>query len=184
MAEKVAISDVQLIDRLKSGDESALTAIYKKYWQQLFLSAYNVLKDKQACEDVIQELFIKLWNSRDDIEIVVSLKAYLYASIRYEVYRQIRAGVVTSDVFDALANRLQSPATHENLEYKELVSQVNSVVETLPEKCREVYKLSREEYLTHKQIASRLNISTKTVENHLTKALKQLRTSLGTLFLL
>jgi len=93
-------------------------------------------------------------------------------------------GVSTSDVFDALANSLQSPATHENLEYKELVSQVNSVVETLPEKCREVYKLSREEYLTHKQIASRLNISTKTVENHLTKALKHLRTSLGTLFLL
>jgi RNA polymerase sigma-70 factor (ECF subfamily) len=184
MAEKVATSDVQLIDRLKSGDESALTDIYKEYWQQLFLSAYNVLKDKQACEDVIQELFIKLWNSRDNIEIAVSLKAYLYASIRYEVYRQIRAGVVTSDVFDALANRLQSPATHENLEYKELVSQVNSVVETLPEKCREVYKLSREEYLTHKQIASRLNISTKTVENHLTKALKHLRTSLGTLFLL
>ena len=184
MAEKVAISDVQLIDWLKSGDESALTAIYKKYWQQLFLSAYNVLKDKQACEDVIQELFIKIWNSRDNIEIVVSLKAYLYASIRYEVYRQIRVGVATSDVFDALANRLKSPATHENLEYKELVSQVNSVVETLPEKCREVYKLSREEYLTHKQIASRLNISTKTVENHLTKALKQLRTSLGTLFLL
>ena len=184
MAEKVAISDVQLIDRLKAGDESALTAIYKKYWQQLFLSACNVLKDKQACEDVIQELFIKIWNSRDNIEIAVSLKAYLYASIRYEVYRQIRAGVATSDVFDALADRLQSPATHENLEYKELVSQVNSVVETLPEKCREVYKLSREEYLTHKQIASRLNISTKTVENHLTKALKQLRTSLGTLFLL
>jgi len=92
MAEKVATSDVQLIDRLKSGDESALTAIYKKYWQQLFLSAYNVLKDKQACEDVIQELFIKIWNNRDNIEIAVSLKAYLYASIRYEVYRQIRAG--------------------------------------------------------------------------------------------
>jgi RNA polymerase sigma-70 factor (ECF subfamily) len=184
MAEKVAINDVQLIDRLKSGDESALTAIYKKYWQQLFLSAYNVLKDRQACEDVIQELFIKLWNSRNNIEIAVSLKAYLHASIRYEVYRQIRAGVITTDVFESLADRLPNPSNYENLEYKELVSQVNSVVETLPEKCREVYKLSREEYLTHKQIASRLNISTKTVENHLTKALKQLRTSLGTLFLL
>lgn len=184
MAEKVAISDMQLIDRLKSGDESALAAIYKKYWQQLFMAAYNVLKDKQVCEDVIQELFIKLWNCRSNIQITVSLKAYLHASVRYEVYRQLRAGVVTSDVFDDLASRLQSPASYENLEYKELVSQVNSVVETLPEKCREVYRLSREEYLTHKQIASQLNISTKTVENHLTKALKLLRGSLGSLFLL
>jgi RNA polymerase sigma-70 factor (family 1) len=184
MTEKIVTSDMQLIDMLKAGDESALTAIYKRYWQQLFLSACHVLKDKQACEDVIQELFIKLWNSRNNVEIAVSLKAYLHASIRYEVYRQIRAGVATTDVFDALADRLPSPANYENLEYKELVLQVNSVVNTLPEKCREVYRLSREEYLTHKQIASRLNISTKTVENHLTKALKQLRTSLGTLFLL
>lgn len=183
MTDKIIISDVQLVDRLKSGDESALTAIYKKYWQQLYLSAYNVLKDNQACEDIIQELFIKLWNSREIIRITVSLKAYLYASTRYEVYRQIRSGAVTSDVFDILADRLQTPAGQENIEYKELVLQLNSAVSTLPEKCREVYRLSREEHLSHKQIASQLNISTKTVENHLTKALKQLRTSLGSFFL-
>ncbi|WP_295713397.1 RNA polymerase sigma-70 factor [Mucilaginibacter sp.] len=184
MADKIVISDVQLIDRLKSGDDGALTAIYKKYWQQLYLSAYHILKDEQACEDIIQELFIKLWDNRSSVQISVSLKAYLYASIRYEVYRQVRNSMSTSDVFDTLFDRLQTPVDYENIEYKELIAQVSSAVNALPQKCREVYKLSREEYLSHKQIASRLNISTKTVENHLTKALKQLRTSLGCFLLL
>lgn len=184
MLNRIVLSDIQLIDRLKDGDETAISAIYKKYWHLLYVSAYNVLKDRQACEDIIQELFIKLWKNRDSIQINVSLKAYLYASIRYEVYRQIRTGMVRSDVFDDLPDRLQTPADHENIEYKELIAQVSSVVHTLPQKCREVYQLSREECLSHKQIALRLNISTKTVENHLTKALRQLRTSLGSFFLL
>lgn len=181
-AQNVLI-DLQLLEKLRSGDENALTGIYKKYWQPLFTSSYNILRDKQACEDIIQELFIRLWNNRQNIEITVSLKAYLYASMRYEVYRQIRTGAARAGIFDDLPERLQSPTTYGNIEYKELIAQVNSVVDSLPQKCKEVYKLSREEYLSHKEIAGRLNISTKTVENHLTKALRQLRTSLGTLFL-
>ena len=182
-ASQNVLIDLQLLDKLKSGDEDALTLIYKKYWQLLFTSGYNILKDRQACEDIIQELFIRLWNNRHAIEITVSLKAYLYASMRYEVYRQIRTGAVRADIFDELPERLPASSAYGNIEYKELIAQVSTVVDTLPEKCREVYKLSREEYLSHKEIASRLNISTKTVENHLTKALRQLRTSLGTLFI-
>jgi RNA polymerase sigma-70 factor (family 1) len=184
MTERIIQSDIELVVQLQLGNETALAAIYRKYWQQLYLSAYNVLKDKLACEDIIQELFIKLWNNRDNIEINVSLKAYLYAATRYEVYRQVKNGRVTADVFDRLYDYLQTPAEYENIEYKELMNRVSLVVNTLPDKCREVYKLSREDYLSHKQIASRLNISTKTVENHLTRALRQLRTSLGSFFLL
>jgi RNA polymerase sigma-70 factor (family 1) len=175
---EVLLYDVQLINRLKNDDETALSAIYKNYWQPLYVSAYHIIKDKQICEDVIQELFIKLWNKRHEIEITVSLKAYLYASIRYEVYRQIRMGAIRGDIYDDLIERIHTPAIYGNIEYKELIAQISSIINKLPEKCREVYKLSREENLSHKQIASQLNISTKTVENHLTKALRQLRTSL------
>jgi len=170
--------DTQLINRLKNNDDAALSIIYTKYWQLLYVSSYNILKDKQVCEDIIQELFIKLWNNRHQIEITSSLKAYLYASTRYSVYRQIRAGSVCVEIYPLL-ERLHTPSTYGNIEYKELLEQVNSVVNRLPEKCKEVYKLSREEHLKHKQIAERLNISAKTVENHLTKALRQLRTSLS-----
>jgi len=175
---EVLLYDVQLIHRLKQDDETALSVIYKNYWQPLYVSAYHVIKDKQICEDIIQELFIKLWNKRHEIEITVSLKAYLYASIRYEVYRQIRMGAIRGDIYDDLLERIHTPAVYGNIEYKELIAQISSIINKLPEKCREVYKLSREENLSHKQIAAQLNISTKTVENHLTKALRQLRTSL------
>lgn len=87
-------------------------------------------------------------------------------------------------IYDDVLERIHTPAAYDNIEYKELTEQVSSVVNTLPDKCREVYKLSREECLSHKEIASQLNISTKTVENHLTKALRQLRTSIGSVFLL
>lgn len=184
MPDKRALSDIQLIDRLKLDDEAALSAIYIKYWEVLYTSAYHVLKDRQLCEDIIQELFIKLWNNRYNTRITVSLKAYLYASIRYEVYRQIRTGAVRGDIYDDVLQRIHAPAVYDNIEYKELTARISSVVNTLPEKCRKVYKLSREECLSHKEIASQLNISTKTVENHLTKALRQLRTSIGSTFLL
>jgi RNA polymerase sigma-70 factor (ECF subfamily) len=184
MSDKIVMSDMQLIGRLKADDEAALTMIYRRYWQSLFKAAYNILKDRQACEDIIQELFIKLWDCRAEVEISISLKAYLYASVRYGVYRQIRTGSVKSEIFDDLIERLHTPATHNSIEHKELLLQINQVIDTLPEKCREVYKLSREECLSHKEIALQLNISTKTVENHLTKALRELRGSLGTAFIL
>ncbi|HEX8023941.1 RNA polymerase sigma-70 factor [Mucilaginibacter sp.] len=184
MSDKIVMSDMQLIGRLKADDEAALTMIYRRYWQSLFKAAYNILKDRQACEDIIQELFIKLWDCRAEVEISISLKAYLYASVRYGVYRQIRTGAVKSEIFDDLIERLHTPATHNSIEHKELLLQISQVIDTLPEKCREVYKLSREECLSHKEIALQLNISTKTVENHLTKALRELRGSLGTAFIL
>lgn len=179
MDKQVKIDDVELIDRMRSGDDIALKIIYDKYWNQLFNSAYTILHDQQACEDIIQDIFINLWNKRERIEIRVSLKSYLFASTRYEVYRQVRYGSVREDIFDHIHERLETPSEYGNIEYRELLSQINSIVDNLSAKCKVVYKLSREEQLSHKEIASQLDISTKTVENHLNKALKQLRISLG-----
>lgn len=169
---------------LKEGEETALANIYRVYWQRLYTAAYAILKDAQACEDIIQEIFLKLWQNRRQIEIKTSLAAYLYASVRYEVYRQIKAGRVREDLFDDIYERIQAGPDYGRIEYKELYSRINAIVELLPEKCKAVYKLSREEHLSHKQIAAQLDISTKTVENHLTKALNLLRLSLGQLLTL
>ena len=179
MTEKILLEDTELMYRLRAGDDSALKVIYKKYWNQLYTSAFHMLQDQQACEDIIQDLFINLWNKREQIEIKASLKSYLFASVRYEVYRQVRHGSVRSDIFENIQDRLQTPSEYGNIEHRELLSQVNSIVNKLSEKCKMVYKLSREEQLSHKEIATKLDISTKTVENHLNKALRQLRVSLG-----
>lgn len=175
----ILLEDKDLMERLRGGDDLALKLIYKKYWNQLFSSAYNMLQDQQACEDIIQELFINLWSKREQIEIKVSLKSYLYASCRYEVYRQVRNSTVREYIYENMHERLHTPSEYGNIEHRELLSQINSIVNNLSEKCKVVYKLSREEQLSHKEIASKLDISPKTVENHLNKALRQLRISLG-----
>lgn len=179
MIEQSTIDDLELMGRMKSGDEMALKLIYKKYWNQLYTSAFNVLHDQQLTEDVIQDIFTNLWIKREIIEIKISLKSYLFASTRYEVYRQLRYNSVRVDLFENVSERMESPSVYGNIEHRELLSQINSIVDNLSTKCKVVYKLSREEQLSHKEIASQLDISTKTVENHLNKALRQLRISLG-----
>ena len=171
--------DNQLFILIKKGSELALEIIYKRYWQPLYHSSYAMLKDGQACEDIIQEVFLKVWINRQQIQIKTSLSAYLFAAVRYEVYRQIKSGKVRADIFDQVCERIEAGPGYNDLEYKELHSKIAEIVDQLPDKCRTVYKLSREENLSHKQIAIQLNISTKTVENHLTKALSSLRFSLG-----
>lgn len=173
-------SDKILIKRLNEEDELALTTIYNRYWKLLFVYAINVLKNKELSKDVVQDVFISLWDNRKQLKIKVSLKSYLYASTRYQVFAKIRKKEHKLHValFDDIDNRLKKTSPETKLIYKELVEQINHVVALLPEKCRIVYKLSREEHLSHKEISQRLNISTKTVENHITKALRALRNAL------
>lgn len=173
--------DQILIDRLRSGDESALTELYNKFWQSLFMSSYNVLKDKELCEDIIQDIFMNIWNNREKLEIHISLKGYMYACARYQVFNQFKKNKdkIHVEFFDDLDKRFQHSTPETQLMHDELVQQINSIVESLPLKCQLVYKLSREEQLSHKEIAERLDISTKTVENHITKALQVIRLSMG-----
>jgi len=173
--------DTILINRLRSGDESALTELYNRFWQALFVSAYNVLKDKELCEDVIQDIFMNIWHNREKLEINISLKGYMYACARYQVFNQFKKNKdkIHVELFQEIDKRFQHSTPETLLMHEELVQQINAIIETLPEKCQQVYKLSREEQLTHKEIAERLNISTKTVENHITKALHVIRFSMG-----
>lgn len=175
-------SDTILINRLRNGDESALTELYNKFWQSLFVSSYNVLKDKELCEDIIQDIFMNIWHNREKLEINISLKGYMYACARYQVFNQFKKNKdkIHVELFEDLDKRFQYSTPETQLMHEELLDQINSIVEALPEKCQLVYKLSREEQLSHKEIAERLDISTKTVENHITKALHVIRLSMGT----
>lgn len=170
--------DAEIIRGLKDGDPQAMGLLYKLHWKALYISAYNVLKDKVVCEDIIQELFIRIWNKREELNITTSLQAYLSAATRYEVYRRLREHKKFEPIVDEMVSALAGGALQDILELKELESHISSAVDTLSPKCRNVYILSRNEQLSHKEIAGRLNISTNTVRNHLTHALHHLRGSI------
>ncbi|MCK0131236.1 RNA polymerase sigma-70 factor [Flavobacteriaceae bacterium F08102] len=175
-----------LLQRLSQNDQDALTSLYTTYWEALYISAFNLLKNKEACEEIVQDVFCNIWRNRATLKIAVSLKSYLFTAVRYQTFSQIRKNkkVQHIELFEHLDNRMHTTYPETDLIFEEFVEHVNSIVATLPKKCRKVYQLSRSESLTHKEIADRLEISTKTVENHISKALKTLRLALGMLSLL
>lgn len=156
-------------------DTETIILLYRNHWKGLFNLAYRILKDKQACEDIIQDVFINVWNKRQQIDVKQSLKGYLEASVRYEVFRKLRNEKKFEPVADEFAELYHETLIDERLDYKEALKNISSKIEELPVRCREVYLLSRTEHLSHSEISSRLAISTKTVRNHLTRALRQLR---------
>jgi len=176
-------TDAELIEKLKNNQEDAMIILYKTYWKVLYISAFKILQDKQACEDIVQELFIKMWNKRAEINIRSSIHHYLLAAVRYEVFRKIRESKNYEPIMNNILETISDLSVYDQLEYKELQAQISNVIDTLPAKCRQVYILSRNELLSHKEISSQLSISTKTVRNHITKALEHLRVSMNQILL-
>lgn len=169
------LSDHELVMKLKNHDDAAMVLLYKTYWKILFSTAYKILQDKQACEDIIQDLFINIWNKRGEIEFRNSVHSYLLAAVRYEVFRVVKESKKFEPIIDQMVDNFSDNVYYDMIEYKELEQQINAAISNLPPKCRDVYMLSRNEKLSHKEISSQLFISTKTVRNHLTKALHHLR---------
>lgn len=178
------ISDDEILKILKRGDDKSLSLIYEKYSETLYISAYNMLKNKEACEDIIQEVFISIWNKRKNLKINTSLKSYLHTSVMYGVYSYYRknSNKMNVELLEGFNTHVQYDNAETLLIQKEIISQINYVVKSLPKKCRLVFELSRNEQLSHNEIAEKLNISTKTIEAHITKALKAIRSSLGTAY--
>lgn len=174
-----------LISGVQEGSEEAFTRLYQLYVDELYQYANNVLKDATAAEDIVQELFISLWNSKDQLRIHTSLRAYLYTANRYLILRAIRKRKKEAQFFEQLEQKIRGSADIENHIYgKELDQRVASLTAQLPEKCRTIYLLSREHQLSNKEIADKLGISVKTVENQMTIALKKLRKGMGYLLVI
>lgn len=165
----------QLLDMLSQGDEAAFTEIYTRFWKKLFAIAYNRLKDTEAAEDVVHDVFVSLWTNRENNEIQL-LENYLGTAVKYMVFARIRK--MQRERIYAESSRqavIIEPSVENALHCKKILEIIKTEVEQLPEKCQLVFKYSRYEGLTTREIAEMLHISPKTVENQLSKALKQLK---------
>lgn len=174
-----AFTDERLLELLKRGDESAFTEIYHRYSEILYRFAWNILQEEDECADAVQEVFIWFWENRGTLR-VTALKYYLLAAVKYKLIRTIRNSKRREEI---LATRYEATSAYaeEDIELKELMAIIQHFTETLPPRAKEIFHLSREEYLTNREIAARMHISEKTVENQMTIALKKLKHTLGRL---
>jgi RNA polymerase sigma-70 factor (ECF subfamily) len=178
-----SIPDSELTSLLKSDDQSAFTELYNRYKGLLYIYACKITKDEDIAEDLVQELFINLWDKRETISFKSSVSSYLYSAIRYKFFDLVDKQKVRSDYVHAFQAFLDQGeyATDNYIIEKELSAIIEREVANLPAKMREVFLLSRKMNLSNKEIAERLDISEKTVKNQISAALKTLRLKLGLL---
>lgn len=172
------INDAVLLSWMKGGDEAAFQEIYKRYWKKLYLIARSKLQPEESPEDLIQDLFIKLWENRQVLEIE-NLSAYLSTSLRYAVINLYKSRLTKEKYLVHQQYTTGSDTgTEEEIACNELMLSLNRQVQVLPEKTRTIFHLNRFEYKTVKEIAQQLGIPERTIEYHIHQAQKLLKAAL------
>lgn len=176
MAAYNEYTDHALLELASKDNQHAFDALYLRHWEDMYKTAFIILKDAEPCKDIVQDIFIWLWEHRQTLQ-VLNLKAYLRAAVKFKIANYIRSGNVRESFFTELANRSFSLHTSpfDLIEFKQFKAIVRQAIDNLPDKCREIYQLSREKELTNQEIAEKLHISVKTVENQMTIALHRVR---------
>lgn len=179
--------DCRAEDTSVLSDEKAFESLFKTYYAKLTFFANKFVNDLQVSEEIVSDTFTGLWEQRKSLEITTSMNAYLYRMVQNRCLNYLKHKKVESEYVNYLAKHnmlTEIPASAQNPYFqKELEEQVQNAIAALPEKCREVFKMSRFEQLKNKEIAEQLNVSPKTVERHMTIALDKLRHCLKHLFI-
>ena len=172
-------TDQELINSLQKGDEQAMDVLFHRHYSFICRTVYRVLKDNNLAEDIAQEVFFGLWKKRENLTISTSVQAYLKRAAINKSLNFIRDQKVKFDDEEKMPVLTNQQATsQQQLEADDLQKLINESIDNLPEKCRLVFILSRFEEMTYQEIADKLDISIKTVENQISKALKYLRVAL------
>ncbi|WP_234735771.1 RNA polymerase sigma-70 factor [Tellurirhabdus bombi] len=171
--------DLQLLDALANDDRLALSELYNRYWYALFRVAYQKANSREVAEELVQDLFVGLWQKRATLR-VRQVEHYLFSAIKYSVIDFIRTQLVHEKFreYEYAFGLTSDMQTDNQLAYNDLVGSIETELIKLPSKTQEVFRLSRFDGLSIPSIAQTLNLSEKTVEYHLSKALKTLRLQL------
>lgn len=180
MRQYIKLSDANLLALLRQSDMIAFEELYERYWSKLYSAAHKRLGNREAAEEIVQDIFTSVWLKRSALVINSSFENYLYSSVKYMVFAsfQKESNRKAYESYVVHVKKDVDNSTDEVIAWNELKRNVSTEVEKLPEKCRKVYELSRKEFRSNKEIAFYLGISEKTVENHLTRALRTLRINL------
>ena len=173
-------TDQQVFSDIQSGDTASFEMLFKTHYDPLCRFALSYLQDPDDAEETVQGVFIGFWEKRKTIQVDASLKAYLYRSVRNACLNEIKRVKVRKLHADSMmveGEPQSQPSDHLAIR-QELEEKIQEALQALPEQCRLIFKMSRFEELKYQEIADQLNLSIKTVENQMGKALKIMRTQL------
>jgi RNA polymerase sigma-70 factor (ECF subfamily) len=174
------LTDTQTIELLTGGDEAVFEKVFKTYFKALHAYAFTILRDDTIAEEMVQIVFMKIWEKKGHLALQTSLKAYLYRSVYNESMNYLKHQKVKLKYQVHTQHHMKQDtdnASHQ-MQHNELEDRLHKALNELPEGCRTIFQLSRFEELKYQEIADRLQISIKTVENQMGKALKTLRLKL------
>lgn len=168
--------DKDLLKALKDGDLKAFDEIYYKYHKKLFAYSLKFIKSRADIEDLIQKIFVIIWEKRENINPEKSFNNYLFTIIRNEIYDFLKKKAITEYYNDQIFAEIEE--TNEDIEIKKLVEIIYSLIEKIPERRRQIFMMNRDLGMTYRQIATELGISENTVDTQIRNSLNYLRTEL------
>ncbi len=169
------------IHKLINGDQSALEELFNYYYPRLYNFSKSFLKIEEGIDDILQEVFIKIWQNRESIKKPDTFNSYIFTITKNLLLNELRRKLSDSKTKSEIQNRSLAEEYHqfEQIEFKELKEKLDFEIENLPEKQKEIFILSRKEGLSHKEIAEKLKISTKTVEYHIRQSINILKNKIS-----
>ncbi len=175
LQEMRQLADKELFELLKTKHaQTAFDELYARYWEKLFSFALKIANDQQIAEDIIQEIFVMLWEKKEQLS-VEHISSYLHQSVKFQVAKNIRKIKLTDKQEEIIENIAFERSSEDLLVLNELHSQIDASIGQLPPRCQEIFKLSRFESLSNQEIAQKLKISVRTVETQISIALRHLK---------
>ncbi len=177
-------TDEELLGLLKSDDNNAFRELYERYWKKLLVRASILLDSNEDAEELVHDIFVKLWRKRNTIALRHSFHTYIAAMLQYACFEVLASRKRSVSVKNNEMPHLADTSTQEYLDFDSLRIQLEDAVKQLPDKCQLIFRLSREEGLPDKVIADKLDVSVNTVRTQIARALRKLKASLNSFFIL
>jgi RNA polymerase sigma-70 factor, ECF subfamily len=174
------MTDMELVERIRKGDEKAFEILFRSYYKTLCYFAHKIVKDAIVAEEIVQDIFYYIWDKRAMLDLNTSVKSYLFKSAHNNSLKYLRHQKIVAGYEDRVKASLEaSYELQENYaEVGEIMHIIQQTLEQVPERSREIFNLNRNEGLKYQEIAEQLNVSIKTVEAHMTSVLKLFRENL------
>lgn len=173
------LSASELMNKIKDSDEIAFQTLFDRLWERMYVLSYSILKDKIVSKDIVQEVWISIWDRREVINNE-NIEAYILKATRFRVYKELRDAKLIhfSKGFQESLTTSDGEGPLEQMYLKDTDSAIAKSIENLPKKCKEVFVLSRYSGLENSEISKKLGISKRTVETHISNAIRRVKSDL------